>query len=93
MAPLTDDDRVLIRILRIDKGFNSFQMIKEFPNRGWNKSTLNRLIQKIDATGTSSRKPPERIRTARTPANIARVSELICSQDDDPGTSKSPREI
>lgn len=93
MAPLTDDDRVLIRILRRDKGFNSFQMIKEFPNRGWNKSTLNRLIQKIDATGTSSRKPPERIRTARTPANIARVSELICSQDDDPGTSKSPREI
>ena len=93
MAPLTDDDRVLIRISRIDKGFNSFQMIKELPNREWNKSTLNRLIQKIDATGASSRKPPERIRTARTPANIARVSELICSQDDDPGTSKSPREI
>src|SRR4051812_9947854 len=93
MAPLTDDDRVLIRILRRDKGFNSFQMIKEFPNRGWNKSMLNRLIQKIDATGTSSRKTPERIRTARTPANIARVSELPCSQDDDPGTSKSSREI
>ena len=27
------------------------------------------------------------------PANIAWVSELICSQDDDLGTSKSPREI
>src|SRR3954462_8641458 len=93
MAPLTDDDRVLIRILRRDKGFNSLKMIKEFLNRGWNRSTLNRLIQKMDATGTSSRKTPERIRTARTPANIARVSELICSQDDDPGTSKSPRKI
>ena len=68
-------------------------MIKEFPNRGWTKSTLNRLIQKIDATGTSSRKPYERILTARTPSNIARVSELICSQDDDPGPKKSPREI
>ena len=94
MAPLSDDDRVLIRILRNDKGFNSFQMIKEFPNRGWTKSTLNRLIQKIDATGTSSRKPHERIHTARTFANIARVPEFICSHDDDPGsTSKSPREI
>jgi hypothetical protein len=93
MAPLIDDDRVLIRILRTDKGFNSFQMIKEFPNRGWNKNTLNRLIRKIDATGTSSRKPPEGVRTARTPVNIAQVSKLICSQDDDPGTSKSPREI
>ena len=93
MAPLTDDDRVLIRILRNDKGFNSFQMIKEFPNRGWTKSTLNRLIQKIDATGTSSRKPHERTGTAHTPADIAQVSELICSQDDDLGTSKSSQEI
>src|SRR6218665_2191636 len=46
--------------------------------------------KKIDETGTSNRKPPERIRTACTPANIARVSEidLICSQDDDLGTRK-----
>jgi len=31
---LTDDDRVLIQILRTDKGFDAFQTIKEFPNRG-----------------------------------------------------------
>jgi len=34
MVPLTEDDRVLIHILRTDKGFNSFKMINEFPNRG-----------------------------------------------------------
>src|ERR1700733_15228801 len=91
MAPLTEDSRVLIQILRSEKEFNSFQMIRpnEVPNRGWNKRTLNRLIRKIDETGTSSRKTRESVRTASTPANIARVSELICSQDDDPGTSKS----
>ena len=54
---------------------------------------MNRLIQKIDATGASSRTRLESVRTARTPANIVRVSELICSQDDNPGTSKSPRKI
>ena len=89
---VTDDDRVLIRTLRTDKGFNSFQMIKEFPNRGWNKRTLNRLIQKIDETGTSNREPRESVRMALRLASIARVSELICGQeiqDDDPGTSKS----
>jgi hypothetical protein len=93
MAPLTDDDRVLIRILRTDKGWNSYQMIKEFPNRGWNKITLNRIIRQIDNTGTSTRKRYERECTVRTPVNIGRVAELICSQDNDPGTSKSPREI
>jgi len=52
------------------------------------------LLEKIDATGSSNRKPPERIRTARTPANIARMSDLhvICCQDDDSDTSKSPPE-
>jgi hypothetical protein len=93
MAPLTVDDRVLIRILRTDKGWNSYQMIQEFPTRGWTRRTLDRLIRQIDATGKSSSKPRVRMRTVRTPANIARVSELICSQEDAPGTSKSPREI
>ena len=50
-------------------------------------------LKKIDATGTSNRKMPEQIRTACTPANIAQVPELICRQDDDPSTNKSPREI
>ena len=79
---------VMIRILRSDKGFNAFQMIKEFTNREWNKRTLNRSIQKIDATGALIRKRRESVRTARTPANIIRVSELI----DDHGTSKSQKD-
>jgi len=60
MAPLTDDGRVLIRILLRDKGFHSLQMIKEFPNRLRNRSTLNGLIKQIDETGTSNSMPHER---------------------------------
>ena len=52
-------------------------MIKEFPNRGLNKNTLNRVIRKTDEKGTSSRKPHESVRTACTSAYIAHVSELI----------------
>src|ERR1700733_10895091 len=89
MTPLTEDDRFLIQILRTDEGFKSFQIFNEFLDRRWKKRTLNRLIQKIDETGTSSCKTRESVRTARAHPNITRVSELICSQDDDLGTSKS----
>src|ERR1700733_3863254 len=89
MTPLTEDDRFLIQILRTDEGFKSFQIFNEFPDRKWKKRTLNCLIRKIDKTGTSSRKTRESVRTARAPANITCVSELICRQDDDPGTRKS----
>ena len=94
MAPLTDDDRTLIRILKTEKHFNAYQMMTEFPTRNWNKDNLNRLIRQIDESGSSKRKPASgRPRSARNADNIARVADLICSQEDNPGTSKSPREI
>jgi hypothetical protein len=94
MAPLSADDKCLIRILRIEKGWSVIRMIREFPMRNWKKSTLCDLIKKIDSTGKSGRLPGSgRPRSARTPANIETVEELICSQEGEPGTSKSPREI
>jgi len=83
MTPLTDEDRVLIRILRTEKRFNAYQMMTEFPSWKWKKRTLNDLIKKIDATGSSTRRASgDRRCSARTAENIARVGELICSQDD-----------
>ena len=91
MAPLTEEDRILIRILRAEKRYNAHQMMIEFPSRKWNKYALHRLIKQTDATGTSN-SDCGRKRSARTAANIAQVQELICSQDNNPGTSKRPRE-
>ena len=95
MALLTEEDRILIRILRIEKRFNAHQMMTEFPSRKWNKHALYRLIKQIDATGMSNSRRADcgRKRSARTLANIARVEELISSQDNNPGSSMSPREI
>jgi len=35
MAPLTVEDRRLISCLRVEKGWNAFQMMREFPMRKW----------------------------------------------------------
>jgi len=69
-------------------------MIQEFPSRNWKRSTLYDLIKRIDLTGSADRqKGSGRPRCVRTAANIKVVGELICSQEDKPTTSKSPREI
>jgi len=69
-------------------------MITEFPNKAWSKTSLNRLYAKIDADGTIARKSGSgRPKSERTVLNIRRVSELICSQEDNPQSHKSPREI
>jgi len=52
------------------------------------------LIKRIDETGRTGRKRGSgRPRSARTAVNIQIVNDLICSQEDRPVTSKSPREI
>jgi len=54
MAPLTEDDRTLIRILRVEKHLNAYQMMHEFPARKWSKNNLNQLIRQIDETVSST---------------------------------------
>ena len=68
--------------------------MKEFPNKTWNRRTIDDLIKKIDTEGTTARKPGSgHPKSARTDANIKLVSKLICSQEDKPLSHKSPREI
>ena len=94
MAPLTNDDKSLIRALRLEKGWSALQMMREFPSRNLKKRTLYYLIKRIDETGQIDRQKVQgRPRSVRTASNIEIVSDLICSQEGRPGTSKSPREI
>jgi len=48
MAPLTNDDNILIKILHLGKGYSAVQMTREFPARNRSRSTLCDLIKRID---------------------------------------------
>ena len=68
--------------------------MREFPRKMWSRASLDRLLKKIDLTGRAERNLGSgRPRSVRTQTNIELVRELICSQEDAPGTHKSPREI
>jgi len=41
---LTDDDRIVIENLYIFKGYDAKKLIKEFPDKGWALSSLNKLL-------------------------------------------------
>jgi len=44
MAPLTNDDKILIKILCLQKGYSAVQMMCEFPARNWSRSTVRFAI-------------------------------------------------
>ena len=91
---LSSEDKVLIKQLRIHKGYNARQLMTEFHDKGWTKPTLCRLIKQIDSTGSVERKKGSgRPRTTRCPENVETVQELVMSQEDNPGTHKSVNAI
>lgn len=85
------EDKILIKELRQTKGYGAKRLIREFPMKNWSKAGVNKLLKKISTTGSVARKP--RDRALRTQTNIDAVEELVLSQDDQPRTHLTIREI
>ena len=90
----TSDDRILIRALRIEKGYGARRLLKELPKKPWSLSAVANLLVKIDATGCVSRKIGSgRPLSTCTNDNSAIVADLVLSQEKNPGTHRMIREI
>jgi len=90
----TKEDKILIKVYRQGKGYGARRIMKEFPNRSWSLSSLSKLLNKIDQTGTVDRKPGSgKKRSTRTVENVQLVEGLALSQKNKPGTHRSVRQI
>src|SRR6218665_4174187 len=75
-------------------GQNKHYGAKQFLHKTWSRSGLDKVIRKIDRTGTSKRLPSSvRPRTARTADKIEEVETLVLSQEDLPQTHRTHRQI
>ena len=64
----TKEDGILIKVLRQSKGYSARMLLEEFPDNDWSCSALDRLLRRIDATGSADMKSGisrERIRSAQ----------------------------
>ena len=94
MAKLSYDDKLRIQILR-EQGMGAKAIKSAYPTKNWGLNTLKAICRRIDMTGSAvDRKMGSgRPKSARSANNIAKVQQLICSQEDAPGTSKSTRQV
>ena len=53
--PFTEEDRILIKHYRLDKGYKATRILKEFPFKDWSLGGLKKLLNKIDRTGKHKR--------------------------------------
>jgi hypothetical protein len=67
MGRISEEDRHLIKNLRMEKHWGARKMKNEFPGKQWKLSSLSKLIKKIDTSGSIIRQPGSgRQRTVRT---------------------------
>jgi len=94
MGRITPEDRILIKELRQQKRWGAKRLVQEFPQKSWSVASVNRLLKRISDTGTTERKKGTgRVKSVRIPTNIKLVTDLICSQENQPHSHQSPREI
>ena len=92
--PFSKEDKIIIKHYRLDKGYGRKKLLNELPGKDWSAGGLDKLLRKTDETQSVERKAGSgRPRTTRTEENIEIVEEPICSQEDEPKSHKTPREI
>ena len=90
----SDEDKILIKSLYL-KRYIAKRFTDEFPEKGWTKHDVNKLLKKLWDTGTVDRRPGScRPRSARTEENVETVlNDSAFSQEDMPQTHRTVSEI
>jgi len=92
--PFSEEDKVLIKNLNLYKGYGPRRLMTEFPKKNWKKGGLEKLLRKLRETGSTNRRHGSgRPKHARTEENVTSVEELVQSQEGQPQTHCSTRQI
>ena len=94
MGKFSVEDKMRIQTL-CEQGLGYRKILAAYPQKQWKLDTVKAICKKFKQTGCAfSRKIGSgRPKTARCDEKIEAVSELICWQKGQPGTSKSTRAI
>src|ERR1044072_8021221 len=94
MAEMSIADKMHIQMLR-EQGFGAKTITAMYPAKNWSVQTVLSICQRVDQRGSAVERKlgSGRPKTARSDDNIVQVSDLICSQESQPGTSNSTRQI
>src|SRR5206468_785836 len=90
--PFSYEDKCAIKLLKQQKGYSSRKFIKEFPSKQWTKGGLDKLLKKIDSTGSVKCTPGSaHPRIVRADDKIHLVKALVLNQENAPQNSQNDR--
>ena len=94
MGKFSIEDKMRIQIL-CEQGLGYKRIVAAYPHKKWKLDTAKAICKRYHKTGSAinMKNGNGRPKSARCNENIETVSELLCSQESQPSTNKSTREI
>lgn len=94
MGKMSAEDKMRIQTLH-EQRLGYRKIVARYPEKKWSLSTVKAVCKRVDIRGSAiiRKQGSGRPKTVRTADNIEKVGKMICSQEDQPGTSKSTRQI
>ena len=94
MAKLSAIDKIRIQTLH-KQDYGARAIYRAYPEKSRKLSTVSNICKRVDERGSAIKRKvgSDRPKSARTDANINAVRELLCSQEDKPGTGMSTRQV
>ena len=78
-------DRVIIKLLRVERVHGAKRIMTEFPGRNWLRASVKHVLHQTEMTGSVDCKSDSGLRcSACSGTNIQLVKELALSQEDAP---------
>ena len=88
------EEKAVIKNDFIEKGWSPYRICKEHPTKNWNRVSVYRILKRFKEEDSMDRKTGSgRPGTVTNVQNEELVEDLICSQEDNPGSHMSLREI
>ena len=76
------------------KRYRAIRLVKEFPNKNWSKRGVEDFLERLRTTGSTERAPGSGYpRTTCTAENVDAVGDLVQSQENQPQTHRTTRQI
>ena len=90
----SSEDKETVKNGFVENGWSLYRICQEHPSKNRNKVSVHRLLKQFEKDGSMDRRPGSgRPVIVTTEENEELIGDLICSQEENPGTHLSQREI
>ena len=90
----SDEEKAVIKNDFLVRGWHAYKICKEHLTKSWNSVSVYRLLKRFQEDNSMDRRAGlDRRRTITTEENENVIENLTRSQEDNPGSHMSPREV